>query len=266
MTENPDIAYLKWDCNSPITNIHSSYLKQKQCNLYIDHVRGVYNVMRRVSEKYPSLPMMLCAGGGGRCDYEALKYFTEFWCSDDTDPYERLYIQWSMSDFFPVKAMASHVTNWNRKASVKFRVDVASMCKLGFDIDLKSLSADELQFCREAVANYRRLKPVILDGDQYKLVSPYNGNHAAVNYVSKDKRRAVVFAYNLHPRYKEHSANVCLRGLDATATYEVKEINLMPGTETEARRYTGDYLMKIGLPLFTDAEGTSAVYEFCVMQ
>ena len=265
MTENPDIAYLKWDCNSPITNIHSAYLKQKQCNLYIDHVRGVYNVMRRVSEKYPSLPMMLCAGGGGRCDYEALKYFTEFWCSDDTDPYERLYIQWSMSDFFPVKAMASHVTNWNKKASVKFRVDVASMCNLGFDIDLKSLSSDEMQFCREAVANYRRLKPVILDGDQYKLVSPYKGNHAAVNYVSKDKRHAVVFAYNLHPRYKEHSANVCLRGLDPTATYEVKEINLMPGAKTEPSRYSGDYLMKIGLPLFSDAEGTSTVYEFFVI-
>ena len=170
-----------------------------------------------------------------------------------------------MSDFFPVKAMASHVTNWNKKASVKFRVDVASMCKLGFDIDLKSLSSDEMQFCREAVANYRRLKPVILDGDQYKLVSPYKGNHAAVNYVSKDKRHAVVFAYNLHPRYKEHSANVCLRGLDPTATYEVKEINLMPGAKTEPRRYSGDYLMKIGLPLFSDAEGTSTVYEFFVI-
>lgn len=33
--------------------------------------------------------MMLCSGGGGRSDYEALSYFTEFWPSDNTDPIER---------------------------------------------------------------------------------------------------------------------------------------------------------------------------------
>lgn len=52
---------------------------------YIDHVRGIYNVLTRIHKKYPKLPIMLCSGGGGRMDYEMLKYFTEFWCSDDTD-------------------------------------------------------------------------------------------------------------------------------------------------------------------------------------
>lgn len=42
LKENPGIAYFKWDCNSPITNIYSSYLKTRQGRLYIDHVRGVY--------------------------------------------------------------------------------------------------------------------------------------------------------------------------------------------------------------------------------
>ena len=31
---------VKWDCNSPITNIYSSYLKDAQGRLYIDHVRS----------------------------------------------------------------------------------------------------------------------------------------------------------------------------------------------------------------------------------
>ena len=88
MTENPEVAYFKWDCNSVITNIYSPYHKQNQGNFYIDHVRGIYNVLTRIHNKYPNLPMMLCSGGGGRMDYEMLKYFTEFWCSDDTDPYE----------------------------------------------------------------------------------------------------------------------------------------------------------------------------------
>ena len=91
--------------------------------------------------------MMLCSGGGARCDYEALKYFTEFWCSDNTDPIERLFIQWGFSQIFPAKAMDAHVTSWNKKTSVKFRTDVASMCKLGFDLGLKELNADEQTFC-----------------------------------------------------------------------------------------------------------------------
>ena len=267
MTENPDVAYFKWDCNSPITNIYSPYHKANQGNTYIDHVRGVYNVMSRIKAKYPNLPMMLCSGGGGRMDYEALKYFTEFWCSDDTDPYERLYIQWSLSKFFPAKTMGSHVTNWNKNTSVKFRTDVCSSCKLGFDIDLKPLKGtDDYTFVQQAVKNWTRLKPVILDGDQYRLVSPYETDHSALNYVSKDKSHAVLFAYNLHPRYKEpRLLKVRMQGLDPQRPYTVEEINLMPGTQStfdfNGKRFSGDYLMKVGLDVLTPDEGTSHVFE-----
>ena len=58
--------------------------------------------------------------------------------------------------------MDAHVTSWNKKTSVKFRTDVASMCKLGFDLGLKELNADEQTFCQNAVANWTRLKKVIL--------------------------------------------------------------------------------------------------------
>ncbi len=266
MKENPDLAYFKWDCNSPITNIYSPYLKGEQGNMYIDHVRGVYNVMKRISKDYPNLPIMLCSGGGARCDYETLKYFTEFWCSDNTDPYERLYIQWSMSKFFPAKAMAAHVTNWNKETSVKFRTDVASMCKLGFDINLKSLSKDEYAFCQEAVANFKRLKPAILEGTQYRLVSPYESSHMAVNYVSRDKSKAVLFAYDIHPRFKESVPVVKLQGLDPAKKYRLTEVNLMPGVKSElvedGKVYTGDFLMKAGLDILTPVDGQSHVIEF----
>ena len=265
MIENPDLAFFKWDCNSPITNVYSPYLKEKQNQLYIDHVRGVYNVFKRVAEKYPHLPIMLCSGGGARCDYEALKYFTEFWCSDNTDPIERLYIQWGFSQFFPAKAMCAHVTSWNKNTSIKFRTDVAMMCKMGFDISLKEMNEDEMKYCQEAVANYKRLKGTILDGDLYRLVSPYETNHSSVMYVDKAKSKSVLFAYDIHPRFGEKTFPVKLQGLDPNKKYKVQEINLMPGQKstlvTDGGTFSGDFLMKIGMNVFSTAHAHSKVIE-----
>ncbi|MDL2215258.1 alpha-galactosidase [Dysgonomonas sp. OttesenSCG-928-M03] len=265
MTENPDLAFFKWDCNSPITNIYSPYLGSKQNNMYIDHVKGLYNVLERIKAKYPNLPMMLCSGGGGRSDYEALKYFTEFWCSDNTDPIERLFIQWAYSQFFPVKSMDAHVTSWNSSASIKFRTDVAFMCKMGFDINVEELNKDEQTYCQTAVANYNRLKRVILDGDFYRLVSPYDGNHTSVMHVEESRNKAVLYSYDIFPRYGENLLTVKLQGLDPAKNYKVEEINLMPNRKStlkaNGKTFSGDYLMKIGLDIFTGAKLNSRIME-----
>lgn len=265
MTKYPDIAFFKWDCNSPITNIYSPYLKDRQSHLYINYVRGLYHVLDRIKARYPNLPMMLCAGGGGRTDYEALKYFTEFWPSDNTDPIERLYIQWGYSQVFPVKAICAHVTTWNKDTNIKFRTDVAMMCKLGFDIKLSDMNKDEENFCHNAVANYNRLKPVILDGDLFRLVSPYEGNHTSSIYVGKDKKHAVVFAFDIHPRYNEKLLPIRLQGLDPDKMYRINEINLVQGanssTSGKDELFSGEFLMNVGLNLFTGQQLHSRVIE-----
>ncbi len=263
MTKYPDIAFFKWDCNSPIMNPYSPYLKDRQTHLYVDYVRGLYSVLERIKAKYPKLPMMMCAGGSGRIDYKGLEYFTEFWPSDDTDPAERLFIQYGYSFFYPSKTICAHVTSWNKLASVKFRTDVASMGKLGFDIKLSDMTASDIAYVQEAVRNYNRLKPVILDGDLYRLVAPYQSTHAASAYVSKDKSHAVLFTFDIQPRAVEYRHNVILRGLDPNRRYRIQEINLMPGQDTwvKDRSYSGDYLMNIGLDLFTGNKLNSRVVE-----
>lgn len=75
--------------------------------------------------------MMLCSGGGGESDYNLyLKYFTEFWLSDNTDPLERVFMQWNYSYYYPATSpMCNHVTDWSKDKSLKYRIDVASMGK-----------------------------------------------------------------------------------------------------------------------------------------
>jgi alpha-galactosidase len=246
--QNPGLAYIKWDCNAVIYNAHSAY-EENQSHFYIDYVKGLYNVLDRVRTKYPKTPMMLCSGGGGRVDYAALQYFTEFWPSDNTDPLERIFMQWEYSYFYPAIVSANHVTDWG-KQPIKYRVDVAMMGKLGFDIVVHELQENDLKFCQQAIKNYNELKPVIFQGDQYRLLDPKENSVASLMYVKQDKSAAVIFNYLVNNRYAQGSAHpIKLKGLDPEKKYAIKEINIYPGRNSRidgSKIYTGDYLMKIG--------------------
>jgi alpha-galactosidase len=252
--KNPGLAFIKWDCNSPVFNSYSAYLqKQKlpQSHLPTEYVRGLYSVLEKIRAKYPSVPMMLCSGGGGRGDYEMLKYFTEFWPSDDTEPVERIFMQWDYSYFFPSIATDNHVTDWG-KQPLKFRVDVASMGKLGFDIVAGNLNEQDMAFCQQAVKNYNVFKHTVWQGDLYRLLNPHENPLASLMYVSKDKSSAIMFNLLVSTRVASTvtALPVILAGLDAAKKYRVKEINLYPGSRSpfdESIVYSGDFLMKVGI-------------------
>lgn len=246
---NPGLAYIKWDCNAVIFNAHSAYLGGNQSHFYIEYMRGLYNVLKRIRGKYPTVPMMLCSGGGGRVDYEALKYFTEYWPSDNTDALERIFIQWEYSYFYPAIATANHVTDWG-KQPIKFRTDVAMMGKLGFDIVVSHLGEKDLAYCKQAIKEYNSFKQLVWQGDQYRLADPRKGAVASVAYINKNQSEGVIFNYLVSNRYGEGStAPIRLKGLDPAAMYRLKEISLYPGTKSpidDSRQYSGEFLMNVG--------------------
>lgn len=252
--KNPELAFIKWDCNAVIYNAYSAYLDAKkipQSHLYVDYVHGLYAVLDRIRTKYPKVSMMLCSGGGGRADYALLQYFTEFWPSDNTEPAERIFLQWNYSYFFPAITTDCHVTNWG-KQTLKYKTDIASMGKLGFDIVVGHLTPAELQFAQQAVINYNMYKPVVYYGDQYRLASPYTNPFASLMYANEAKTAAVMFNYLHSNRFMEKMTRkpIPLKGLDPQKKYRIKELNLYPGTTTtldEKQVYTGDYLMTIGI-------------------
>jgi alpha-galactosidase len=247
-TKNPELAYIKWDCNSVIYNAYSPY-ESDQSNFYTDYVFGLYKVLDRLRAKYPKVPMMLCSGGGGRVDYGALKYFTEYWPSDNTEPVERVFIQWEYSNFYPALASSNHVTNWG-KEPLKFRVDVAMMGKLGFDIVVSKLSPADLSFCQQAIGTYKEFSEAIWHGDQYRLQDPRENDVASVMYVDTLQHSAIMLNYLVNNRYDTGTHQpIKLKGLNPDKTYAVNEVNLYPGAKSEFERasFTGKYLMTIGI-------------------
>ena len=267
-TKNPDLSYIKWDCNAVIYNAYSKHLKNKQSQLSVDYVKGLYAVLKRIRNKYPTVPMMLCSGGGGRVDYGALQYFTEFWPSDNTDPLERIYMQWEYSYFYPSVSISNHVTNWG-KQPIKFKTDVAMMGKLGFDIVLDELNNDELKFCQEAIKSYNLLKNTIWQGTQFHLQDPWKNDAASLIFVDEKQNEAVMFTYLVNNRYGAGTTNpIVLKGLDSSKTYKVEEINIYPGTEAAVvtKEYSGDFLMKVGVNPNVNQYHTSIVLKITTVK
>jgi alpha-galactosidase len=262
-TKNPELAYIKWDCNAVIYNAYSATLGN-QNHFYIEYMRGLYKVLERIRGKYPTVPMMLCSGGGGRVDYAALKYFTEFWPSDNTDPLERIFLQWEYSYFYPAITSSNHVTDWG-KQPIKFRTDVAMMGKLGFDIVVSHLKDNDLKYCQDAIKTYNVIKPVIWHGDQYRLANPREGSVASMLYLNVEKTSGVVFNYLVNNRYDEGSKlPIKFKGLDASKRYAVKELNIYPGANSTidaTKSYTGDFLMKIGFNPNVNSNRASVVLQ-----
>ncbi|OPC00037.1 alpha-galactosidase [Elizabethkingia meningoseptica] len=264
LQENPEIGYIKWDCNRYMTNSFSAYLKDKQSNLYIDYTLGLYKVLQRIRDKYPNVEMMWCSGGGGRAEYGGLKYTNEFWPSDNTDPLQRIFIQYGYSYFFPMGIQCAHVTSWG-KQPLKFKLDVAMSGKLGFDIRVDEMNDQELKLSQNALKNYKNLQDLINNGEMYRLIAPYNNHQAAWMLTDKNKNKAVLYAYNMNTLLGDYFAPVYFQGLDPDKKYLLKELNLenedKPQLPQNGKTFSGDYLMKAGLPWFLNGSLKSSVVE-----
>lgn len=258
MTQHPDLAYIKWDANMPIMNHGSNYLTaDNQSHMYIEYHRGFEKVCQRIRAKYPDLIIQACASGGGRANYGYLPYFDEFWVSDNTDALQRVYMQWGTSYFFPAIAMASHISaapnhQTFRTIPLKYRIDVAMSGRLGMEIQPKNMTDEEKDLCRKAIADYKKIRPIVQLGDIYRLVSPYDHQGvASLMYTSPEKDKAVFYWWKTEHFVNQHLPRVTMAGLDPEKTYRITELNRIDNKPLafEGKTYSGAYLMKNGLEI-----------------
>ena len=258
MTKYPRINYIKWDANMTVASHGSSNLPaDRQSELYIRYHQGLAAVCDRIRAKYPDLTIQACASGGGRANYGVLPWFDEFWVSDNTDALQRIYMQWGTSYFFPSISMASHISavpnhTVYRVTPLKFRIDVAMSGRLGMELQPKDMTPEEIAQCKQAIADYKSVRPVVQFGDIYRLVSPYdNLGIASLMYSSQDKSEAVFYWWRIENFYDNHPPRVKMAGLDPDRMYRVEELDKAPGRPLsfEGRSFSGSFLMNVGLEM-----------------
>ena len=267
MKETPNTYYIKWDANFEIHNFGSHYLSaDNQSHLYVDYHLGLKKTLERIRAKYPDLVIQCCASGGGRVNYGLMPYFEEFWVSDNTDAQQRLFIQWGTSMFFPSCDMAQHVSaspnhQTGRVIPLKFRFDVAMTGRLGMEMKPSDLNEKETEFARKAVQTYKDIRPIIQQGNLYRILSPYDKTgFCSEMFITDDKSEAVFFAYKFEQYVDLFRPRFHFAGLDPNATYELTELNRQGGADHwEGKRITGTFLMKQGIEIALNGQFASKV-------
>ena len=158
--DTASISYVKWDMNR-----HSVALGEKAH----DYILGLYDILRRIFSPRPEILLESCSSGGNRFDLGMLCFSPQVWCSDDTDPIERLTIQGNLSYLYPLSTMGAHVSaaphaQTLRATPLSTRGNVSFFGCLGYELDLKHLNAVEITEIKNQIAFYKQYRPVFQYG------------------------------------------------------------------------------------------------------
>ena len=247
-----NITYIKWDMNRSLTDVFSRALPpMRQGETAHRWVLGLYEILERLTAEFPDVLFEGCAGGGGRFDAGMLAYVPQIWCSDNTDPYSRIAIQYGTSFGYPASAVGAHVSaspnhQTGRRTPLSSRGAVAMAGMLGYELDPGKLSEDEKAEIRRQIADYRKFAPLIQLGDHYRL------GESAWMFVSPERDRALVTVTVPAPEGNPRPLHLRLKGLDPEKHYAISRIWYF-GCEIEPAPlqgvYSGAALLYAGLTL-----------------
>jgi len=195
------IRHFKWDLNRHISEPGWDDLPaERQKELWVRHVQGVYEINERIKKEFPHVSVECCSGGGGRVDFGILKYCELALVSDNHDPLTRLLIHEGYSYIFPAKTMGSWVTDvpsplTNRSLSLKFMFHMAMTGAMGIQSNILEWSEQETEYARTMIQLYKEIRPIIQEGDLYRLSSLRKDHIGAVQYVDSELDHSVLFAF-----------------------------------------------------------------------
>ena len=231
LNEN-EIDYVKWDSNRNMTENYSLALpEERQKEYHHRYALALYELCDRLVNGFPNIIFEGCSGGGARFDGAMLYYFPQIWTSDDSDAYMRTKIQYGTSMCYPLSAMSCHTSicpnhQTGRTLPFSSRADIAHLGATGYELDTTKMTDEEKAEVPKQVAAYHEMEDLVLEGDLYRLESPFDSNFFCFQLVSKDKAKAHITYMRALCVPMSETKRIYPRGLDAEATYNIRELNL----------------------------------------
>lgn len=253
-----DIDYIKWDVNRPICEPGAKNLGQNERKMWFDHIQAVYDIVKTLKKKHKDVLFEACASGGGRIDYGILGIFDDFWTSDNTDAYDRLFIQHAYSHIYPIKAMRAWVTDCpnflsQRNIPLKFRFHSAMMGTLGIGGNILKWNENELGLAKKMVEEYKNIREIVQEGDFFRLESTSANDYHLFEYTKEDE--ALLFVFLPQTKIGHRPVRVKLRNLEENGLYEYK-------LNDEVVIKSGVYLMNHGINIHLRGDYQSEIIHF----
>ncbi len=250
--DSAPISYVKWDFNRSINDIFNGNLPaDRQGEVAHRYILGLYDMLEKLVTRYPDILFESCSGGGGRFDPGILYYTPQVWTSDNTDAIERLKIQYGTSLCYPISTMGSHVSmspnhQTKRTTPLHTRGVVAMSGTFGYELDVQNMGDEEKEEVKSQIKTFKEDYEIIQKGDYYRVISPYeNEAYCVWEFVSKDKKQAIVNIVSTHSYGNPSPVYAKLQGLDPEKMYTVRG-NYMADSDLYI---SGQALMKVGIPL-----------------
>ncbi len=160
LLSSANIAYVKWDMNRIFSDMFGSTLSH-QGQFFHEYQKGLTALYSYLTEQFPEILFENCSSGGNRFDLGMLCFSPQIWTSDNTDAIERTKIVKNMLLGYPQSTMGAHVSDYVnhqtlRKTPLSTRFNVNCFGVLGYELDLSTLSKQELLEIAEQVAFYKK--------------------------------------------------------------------------------------------------------------
>ncbi|MFR0586480.1 alpha-galactosidase [Lactobacillus porci] len=235
------IDYVKWDMNRPLVDLYAANL-QNQGEFSHRYILGVYQLVDRLVSAFPEVLFEGCASGGGRFDLGWAYYMPQSWTSDNTDAMARTKIQYATSLVYPPSVMTAHVSDvpnqqTGRVVPLKTRYNVAASAMLGYELDLTKLDSSQQAAIANQIADYKGIRDLIMNGELYRLSSPFTSQKAAWEFLAPDRKTALVTVVVNQIQAQPRVSITKLAGLIPEAIYE---------EQASGCRFSGAELMRAG--------------------
>ncbi len=249
LLKNHNISFIKWDrCRALSEPGWPSAPVDMQREVRIRYIANFYKLIDELRLRFPSVLFESCSGGSGRADLGMLQRMDQVWISDNTDPVDRLFIQYGYLNAFPANTMVCWTTDGDmhnkQLLPLDFKFDVAMLGVLGVGNNLNNWTQIDIDLARKKIQAYKEIREEIQNGKAYRLKSPFNYNRMAVEYISPDQNKLVLCCYNLAEYMNgvsldtRQAQNLVLKGLDADKTYQMEGTN---------EKFKGSFLMSVGV-------------------